>query len=170
MIVAKSRLVAALMPFAVVAVLCTAPAWMQPAAAQPFGPGMMMGPGMMDWPMMGRTICDPRAAGLAEWRMQRVEQRVRPTDAQRPALEELAAASKKAAETIAAACPKELPQSPPARLEVMEKRLDAMLQAVKIVRPAFEKFYTSLSKEQQERLEDIGPRQWGWRHWHWPWI
>jgi LTXXQ motif family protein len=51
----------------------------------------------------------------------------------------------------------------------MEKRLDAMLQAVKIVRPAFEKFYTSLSKEQQERLENIGPRQWGWRRWHWPW-
>ncbi len=168
MIVTKSRLVAALTPFAIAAALCAAPASVQPAAAQPFGPGMMMGPGMMDWPMMGRAMCDPRAAGLAEWRMERVEQRVRPTDAQRSALDELKAASKKAAETIAAACPKELPRSAPARLEVMEKRLDAMLQAVKIVRPAFEKFYTSLDKEQQERFENVGPRQWGWRHWHWP--
>jgi hypothetical protein len=170
MIVAKSRRSAWLTPFAIAAVLWIVPAQVQTVAAQPFGPGpMMMGPGMMEWPMMGRAICDPRAAGLAEWRMERVEQRVRPTDAQRPALDELKAASKKAAETIAGACPKELPHAAPARLEVMEKRLEAMLQAVKIVRPAFEKFYSSLSKDQQERFEAVGPRQWGWRRWHWPW-
>ncbi len=168
MIVAKSRLVAALTPFALAAVLWVAPAAAQPLAA-PFGPGMMMGPGMMSWPLMGRAMCDPRAAGLAEWRMERIEQRVRPTDAQRPALEALKAASQKAADTIAAACPKELPQSPVARLEAMEKRLDAMLQAVKIVRPAFETFYASLSEEQQERLQSVGPRGWGWHRWHWPW-
>lgn len=169
MIVAKSRRLSALTPFAMAAVLSVVPVALQPASAQPFGPGMMMmGPGMMEWPMMGRAICDPRSAGLAEWRSERVEQRVRPIDAQRPAFEELKAASKKAADTIAAACPKDLAQSPVSRLEVMEKRLDAMLQAVKIVRPAFEKFYSSLNKEQQERFEAIGPRQWGWRHWHWP--
>jgi hypothetical protein len=52
----------------------------------------------------------------------------------------LKAASTKAAETIAAACPRELPNSPVGRLEVMEKRLAAMLEGVKTVRPAFEAF------------------------------
>src|SRR5665647_3862172 len=37
------------------------------------GPGiMMMGPGMMGW-SGGGMMCDPRAVGLAEWRMDRIE-------------------------------------------------------------------------------------------------
>ena len=98
------------------------------AVAQPTGergPGMMMGPGMMGWRSMGRDICDPRGAGLAEWRINRLERAVQPTEAQRPALDELKSASQKAAEIISAACPRELSQSPVARLEAMEKRLDA---------------------------------------------
>jgi hypothetical protein len=35
----------------------------------------------------------------------------------------------------------------------MEKRLDAMLQAVKTVRPAFESFYASLDDQQKARLD-----------------
>jgi hypothetical protein len=42
-------------------------------------------------------------------------------------------ASAKAAERISAACPRELPQSSIARFEVMEKRFDEMLPAVKTV-------------------------------------
>jgi hypothetical protein len=143
-----------------------------PAAAQPTderGPGMMMGPGMMGWRTMGRDICDPRGAGLAEWRISRLERAVQPTEAQRPVFDELKAASKKAAEIISAACPRELSQSPVARLEAMEKRLEAMLQAVKTVRPTFDAFYASLSNEQKARLAEAGPRRWGWRRWHWPW-
>ncbi|HZT03280.1 MAG TPA: Spy/CpxP family protein refolding chaperone, partial [Steroidobacteraceae bacterium] len=83
---------------------------------------MMMGPGMMGWRSMGRDICDPRTAGLAEWRINRLERAVRPTEAQRPALDQLKVASKKAAEIISAACPRELSQSPVTRLEAMEKR------------------------------------------------
>lgn len=142
------------------------------AVAQPngeLGPDTMMGPGMMGWRSMGRDICDPRGAGLAEWRIARLERAIKPTEAQRPALDELRAASKKAAEAISAACPRELSQSPVARLEAMERRLEAMLQAVKTVRPAFDSFYASLTDEQKARLAEAGPRQWGWRGWHWPW-
>jgi hypothetical protein len=143
-----------------------------PAAAQPggfgWGPGMMMGPGMMQpGGMWGGDMCNPRSAGLAEWRIARIERAVRPTDAQRPKLEELKTASTKAAETINAACPRELPASPVARLELAEKRLNAMLEAVKIVRPKFEDFYASLTSEQQGRLNSASPRQWGWRWWRW---
>ena len=141
-----------------------------PLFAQPIGPGFgMMGPGMMGWSRMGRTLCDPSAAGLAEWPIESLERRVRPTDAQRPLLDQLKAASAKATETIAAACPRELPESPVGRLDVMEKRLTGMLEGVRTLRPAFEAFYVSLSDEQKARLGNAGPRRWGWRGWHWPW-
>jgi LTXXQ motif family protein len=141
------------------------------AAAQPgpggWGPGMMMGPGMMGSGMMGQAMCNPRAAGLAEWRIDTIERAVRPTDAQRAAFNELKAASAKAADTIAAACPRDFPETPTARLEAMEKRLDTMLQAVKTVRPAFDAFYATLTDEQKAGLNSVGPRHWGWRWWRW---
>jgi hypothetical protein len=138
------------------------------ASAQPgprgWGPRMMMGPGMMGG-MMGPAMCDPRAAGFAEWRIDAIERAVKPTDAQRPTLDQLKTASAKAAETIAAACPRDLPETAPARLELMEKRLDAMLAAVKTVRPAFDAFYATLNAEQKTALDRAGPRHWGWRWW-----
>ena len=143
-----------------------------PAAAQPspgsWGSGMMMGPGMMGpGGMWDRGMCSPRGAGLAEWRLTRIEERVRPTAEQRTKLTAVREASEKAANIITAACPSEIPQSPVTRLELMEKRLNAMLEAIKLVRPAFNAFYDSLTGEQQARLATIGPRGWGWRGWRW---
>jgi len=145
-----------------------------PAAGGPgygWGPGMIMGPGMMGWGGPGgmRAICDPRAAGLAEWRMERIERLIKPNDAQRAALDGLRTASTKAAETIAAACPREFPVSASARMELMEKRLDAMLTAVKTVRPAFDAFYATLNDEQKARVDSGGPRGWGWHGWRRRW-
>ena len=140
------------------------------AAAQPGPTGFgLMGPGMMGWPVMGRMLCDPRAAGMAEWQIAAIERAIQPTDAQRPLLDALKTASSQATETVAKACPRELPQSPTGRLEVMEERLTAMLDAVKTVRPPFEAFYASLSDEQKARLARAAPRRWGWASWHWPW-
>jgi LTXXQ motif family protein len=130
-----------------------------------WGPGMMMGPGMMGWGGGMGAVCSPRGAGLAEWRMDRIERLVNPNDTQRAALNELRAASTKAAEIIAAACPREFPASATARLELMEKRLDAMQQAIKTVRPAFDAFYATLNEEQKARVNTAGPRHWGWRGW-----
>lgn len=129
-----------------------------------WGPGMMMGPGMMGWSGMS-GMCNPRAAGLAEWRIGRIEQLVKPTEAQRTALNDLRTASTKAAETIAAACPREFPASASARMELMEKRLESMLTAIKTVRPAFDAFYATLSDEQKARINTGGPRGWGWHEW-----
>ncbi|HEY6023400.1 MAG TPA: Spy/CpxP family protein refolding chaperone [Pseudolabrys sp.] len=130
-----------------------------------WGPGMMMGPGMMGWGGGMGAVCDPRGAGLAEWRMERIERLINPTEAQRAALNDLRTASTKAAEIVAAACPREFPASATARLELMEKRLDAMQQAIKIVRPAFDAFYATLNDEQKARINTGGPRGWGWHHW-----
>lgn len=132
-----------------------------------WGPGMMMGPGMMGWGGRGGmgAMCDPRGAGLAEWRMERIERLINPTEAQRAALNDLRTASTKAAEIVSAACPREFPASASARLELMEKRLDAMQQAIKTVRPAFDAFYATLNDEQKARINTGGPRGWGWHGW-----
>jgi LTXXQ motif family protein len=150
---------------AALAALIASPARAQPGHGGGWGPGMMMGPGMMGPGMMGGGMCSPQAAGLAEWRIELIERAVRPTDAQKAALSELKTASGKAAETIAAACPREFPATSTGRLELMEKRLDAMLQAVKTVRPAFDAFYATLTADQKAALDKAGPRRWGWRSW-----
>jgi hypothetical protein len=157
-----SRLSAAALLFAIAA---------GSASAQPggglFGPGMMMGPGMMHgsgmWGGRFSGPCDPGAAGLAGWRIDQIERVVRPTAAQSAALNDLRTASTKAAEALASACPREVPQSSTQRLDFMEKRMEAMLQAIKTVHPAFEALYASLNDEQKARLDSVGPRRWGWR-------
>lgn len=177
-----NKLLAPAFAFALATVILTATVAAQPAGgpgsgpgpvAGPgsgWGPGMMMGPGMMGWG--GRRgmgwMCSPQGAGLAEWRMERIEELVKPTEAQRKALDDLRAASTKAAETIKAACPNEWPSSAPGRLEFMEKRMEAMLTAVKTVRPAFDAFYATLNDEQKARLNSGGPRRWGWQRWRGP--
>jgi len=132
-----------------------------------WGRGMMMGPGMMGGRAFmgapGGLTCSPRAAGFAEWRLSQIERAVRLTEPQRKALDDLRAASAKAAETIAAACPAEIPATSTARLALMEKRMEAMLAAIKTVRPAFDAFYATLTDEQKARFDAAGPRRWGWQ-------
>lgn len=129
-----------------------------------WGPGTMMGPGMMNTRGFG-MLCSPQAAGFAEWQLKRVERSVKPDEAQAKKLAELRNASTKAAEIIRSACPKDFPSTSSARLAMMEKRVEAMLQAVKTVRPAFDDFYDSLNANQKAKLDGTGPRRWGWRFW-----
>lgn len=175
-----SKLALACGVMAVVCVLAVAPVSGQPGwggmgkgGMGGWGPGAMspgaMGPGFMGPGMMagGGMWCNPRAAGLAEWRAERINRLVGVTDAQRPKLDELRKASARAAEIIAAACPTDVPQSPVARFELMEKRMSAMVEALKVVRPAFTEFYNSLDASQQSRLTAAGPRRWGWEGPRW---
>jgi hypothetical protein len=149
-----------------------------PVAAQPgpgsgmgpgWGPGMMMGPGMMRgsgmWGPGRGGMCNPRFAGLAEWRIDQIERAIKLTDAQQAALKDLRAASAKAAEGLAAACKAPLPGTSTERLAFMEVRMEAMLQAIKTVRPAFDAFYAVLDGDQKARLDSVGPRRWGWQRW-----
>jgi hypothetical protein len=86
----------------------------------------------------------------------RIDQVVRPNDAQRVKLDALQSASGKAVDLIKAACPTELPATPPGRLAVEGKRLQAMLQGVQTIRPALDDFYGSLSDDQKARFNAIG--------------
>jgi hypothetical protein len=102
-------------------------------------------------------VCSNQAPELTDWPIERISEVVQPTDAQRPALDELRAASTKAIEMLQSACPKDLPSIPTGRLAAMESRLQVMLAAVQTVRPALERFYKSLSDEQKARFNAIAP-------------
>jgi hypothetical protein len=125
-------------------------------------PGLMKGLGTMG-PTGYRRLCAPLSVGLYEWRMQWVERLVKPTDAQRIPLNELLEASTKAKEMIAAACPKETVETTTVQLAVMEKRVAGLLDALKIIRPAYDKFDASLDSRQKARLDALGAGRHGWR-------
>jgi LTXXQ motif family protein len=64
---------------------------------------------------------------------------------------------------MATACKAEIPATTKAQLEMMDARLEVMSQAVKTLRPAFDAFYASLDRQQQQRLDVFGPRHRSWR-------
>ena len=101
-------------------------------------------------------ICSDRAPGLTDWPFERIEQSVRPADAQRTAFDELKDASAAAVRTLRAACPTQTPASAVERLEAIEQRLAALVEAVGVVRPALENFYGALNDEQKAQVNAIG--------------
>jgi hypothetical protein len=105
---------------------------------------------------VGADLCSGQTAGLTDWPIERIAQTVEPNDAQRAALDELKDATAKALDILKAACPTALPSTPTGRIEAMRKRLEPMLQAVRTVRPALEKFYESLNDEQKARFSALG--------------
>ena len=78
-----------------------------------------------------------------------------PTGAQKTALDRLSAATEKAVKELQAACPDEVPVTPVGRLQAMEKRLSAMLQAANQMQPALDDFYASLNTEQKARFNTL---------------
>jgi hypothetical protein len=82
-------------------------------------------------------VCSDDAAQLTDWPIERISEIVQPTAAQRPALDELRAASAKAIEMLKSGCPKDLPSIPTGRLAAMESRLQVMLAPCRpCVRPS----------------------------------
>jgi hypothetical protein len=98
------------------------------------------------------------------WGADRLAELIKPTDAQLPKFEELKAASANSADVMRDACLADVPETIVGRTEAMEKRMEAMLQAVRTVRPALEALYATLSDEQKARLDSNSHRG---RFWHW---
>ena len=103
--------------------------------------------------------CGSTAPGLTDWPVDDIAAAVEPTPEQRALLEDLIRVSDKAAQELRAACPRSVPVTPIGRLETLERQLAALRNAVGTVRPALEKFYASLSDEQKERFNALGPTQ-----------
>jgi hypothetical protein len=93
----------------------------------------------------------PRADRMLE----RLEQRIKPTDGQKASFEEFKVAAKTAAETVKSGCPIEQARNMPEQFGMAEKRLEAELAAVRTLRPAAEKLYASLSDEQKAGVNGV---------------
>lgn len=102
-------------------------------------------------------LCSRHAESFTQLPVERVEQSVKPTQRQQGAFDKLKAASKEAANKLQASCPTRLPQSPMDRFDALGKRLDAMAEAIKTVRPALATFYNALTDEQKARFNILGP-------------
>ncbi|WP_407176147.1 Spy/CpxP family protein refolding chaperone [Bradyrhizobium sp. STM 3562] len=100
-------------------------------------------------------ICSGEAQGVTDFSIQKIAQQVNPDQQQQALLDDLKSASIEAVKVLQAACPTELPSTPTGRLAAMRARVDAMLKAVQIVRPALDKFYQSLNDEQRERFNAL---------------
>jgi LTXXQ motif family protein len=102
--------------------------------------------------------CGSTAPGLTDWPVDNIVATIEPTPEQRALLEELVRVSDNAAQELRVACPRTVPVTPIGRLETLEQQLAALRSAVRTVRPTLEKFYASLSDEQKERFNELGPK------------
>ena len=104
-------------------------------------------------------MCGDDTRDIAGLPIDQIQQVIQPDDAQRAALDDLANASVKAAQTIKAACPAQISLTAPARLASMQERIEAMIAAVGMVQPPLQKFYDLLNDEQRARLNALGQEQ-----------
>jgi hypothetical protein len=104
-------------------------------------------------------MCGEDGRDIAGLPIDQIQAAIAPNDAQRAALNDLANASVKAAETIKAACPTQIALTAPGRLAAMQQRIEAMIAAVDTVRRPLQKFYDLLSDEQKARLNALGQDQ-----------
>lgn len=108
-------------------------------------------------PQTLQQLCGTPDKGVTAWPLADIAKAVQPTPEQRALLDELKIAAAEAAGVFKDSCAETYALTPPGRLRAMMNRISATLEAVKIVRPALEKFYNSLSDEQQARFNALGP-------------
>ena len=108
-------------------------------------------------PQALKQLCEDPGKGITAWPIALIEPAVQPTPEQRVFLDELKSAAAKAADAFKESCGDSYAMTPPGRLRAMTNRISATLEAVRIVRPALEKFYNSLNDEQQARFTALGP-------------
>ena len=111
--------------------------------------------GATEAPAQGCGAAQPAAL---QWPADEIEARLHPNDTQRAALKALQDAKARAID-ILSACQPEDATTPPARLDAVDGRLEAMLQAVSLVSAALDDFYATLSDGQKAQFEAIGQKR-----------
>jgi hypothetical protein len=94
-------------------------------------------------------MCGDDNGEFAGLPVNQIQQAIQLNDAQRAALDDVANASAKAAQTIKSACPADISLTAPNRLAVMQQRIEAMISAVGILQPKLQRFYEVLNDEQK---------------------
>jgi hypothetical protein len=130
----------------------------QQARFNALGPNIGEGsqPQPQQQPNVPSDSCGDPKASLTHLPIERIEAVIRPAGTQKDALDRLGAATGRAVQGLQAACPDDVPLTPVGRLEAMEKRLEAMMQAADLMRPALDEFYATLSSEQKARFNTLG--------------
>lgn len=105
------------------------------------------------------TLCQAAQQSALQWPAKEIETALHPDDAQRAALKKLQHAGVRAVNILNDECRSEDAATAPARLYAVDRRLDAMQQAIQIVSNALDDFYATLSDEQKAQFEAIGPRR-----------
>src|SRR5712671_397879 len=103
--------------------------------------------------------CGAVQPAALRWPADEIEARLHPNDTQRAALKVLQDANARAADILNAGCQPKDATTPPARLDAVEGRLEAMQRAVYLVSAALEGFYATLSDEQKAQFEAIGQKR-----------
>jgi LTXXQ motif family protein len=93
------------------------------------------------------------------WPGSEIEARLHLNDLQREGLDALQRMSALARNTLNFNCQPDENLVPPDRLATADTRLDAILDAIKLLRPALDDFFATLSDEQKARFETIGAKR-----------
>jgi hypothetical protein len=104
-------------------------------------------------------MCGDDSREVAGWPTDRIEQSISLRAEQGSGFDEFADATIRAAQMIRDACPIAGVFTPTGRLEAMQKRIEGMVQAVTVVGPPLDRFYSSLTAEQKARLNDANERR-----------
>jgi hypothetical protein len=104
-------------------------------------------------------LCSEQNDRPAEVRTDDIDKALHPDENQSHALGDLHDAWNRAADLIKGSCPSVAPVTMPGRLEAVQKRLEALLDAIKTVRPALVTFYGLLNDEQKARFNLMAPPQ-----------
>ena len=91
----------------------------------------------------------------------RIAQAISPANAQRSEIDAVNDATRNAADFLKAHCPTDPTLTPPGRVAAMGQRLNAILEAIKIVQPTLKNFYGALTDEQKARFNLLGSQQGG---------
>lgn len=102
------------------------------------------------------ATCSGFAPGVASFPIDKIEASVKPNTTQLADLKLLETASDQAGNILKASCPSSPPLTPVGRLDALQKRLDAMVQGLDLVRSPLATFDSSLTAEQRQQLDALG--------------
>ena len=94
-----------------------------------------------------------------KWPGSEIEAKLKLNDAQREGLDALQRMSARANNILNFDCQPDEDLMPPDRLATADVRLDAMLDAIKLIRPALDDFFATLTDEQKAQFETIGAKR-----------
>ena len=101
----------------------------------------------------GASLCS--SAALLDLSLSNVDIMIKTSGNQMAALEELKKVAKENSDDISRVCAGENPMSLPAKMAAAEKRLDAMLNGNRKLKPVADKFYATLNDEQKAQVNNL---------------